>query len=171
MCALIETITGEVRIVAPRARYANCGVTVVEDRWPDEGPLGGVITALAATSETDGRRDWNLTVGCDMPFLTCEWLRYMVDCALGSEAEVIVPRSEHGLEPLCACWRTSSVTTLGAAFNEGVRKVTEAMQRLHMEVLDERHWKRFDSAGRLFWNMNTPEDYAVAQRIWATEKE
>ena len=170
MCALIETTSGEVRIVAPGQRYANYGVTVVEDRWPEEGPLGGVITALAATSETDGRRDWNLMVGCDMPFLTREWLSYMVDRALASEAEVIVPRSEHGLEPLCACWRTSSVTTLEAAFNEGVRKVTEAMQRLQMEVLDERHWKRFDNAGRLFWNMNTPEDYALAQRMWATEK-
>jgi len=24
-----------------------------------------------------------------------------------------------------------------------------------MEVVDEADWKRFDSAGRLFWNMNT----------------
>ena len=45
-----------------------------------------------------------------------------------------------------------------ASFDSGVRKVTEAMKRLPMEVLDESAWKRFDSDGRLFWNMNTPAD-------------
>jgi hypothetical protein len=44
------------------------------------------------------------------------------------------------------------------------------MKRLRMEVLDETHWKRFDSAGRLFWNMNTLEDYAAAQQMWTTEQ-
>jgi hypothetical protein len=38
-----------------------------------------------------------------------------------------------------------------------------------MEILDETHWKRFDSAGRLFWNMNTPLDYQEAVRMWETE--
>jgi hypothetical protein len=47
-----------------------------------------------------------------------------------------------------------------------VRKVAEAMKRLPMEVLDEQVWKRFDTEGRLFWNMNTPEDYLEAQRIF-----
>jgi hypothetical protein len=46
-----------------------------------------------------------------------------------------------------------------------VRKVTEAMKRLDMEVLDEQDWKRFDNAGRVFWNMNTPADYDEALRI------
>jgi hypothetical protein len=38
------------------------------------------------------------------------------------------------------------------------------------EVLDESVWKRFDSAGRLFWNMNTPADFEEAQRLWETPK-
>jgi len=37
-----------------------------------------------------------------------------------------------------------------------------------MEVLDETHWKRFDSAGQLFWNMNTPQDYESALRTFRT---
>jgi molybdopterin-guanine dinucleotide biosynthesis protein A len=51
------------------------------------------------------------------------------------------------------------------AFDAGVRKVSEAMKRLPMEVLDEPVWKRFDTNGRLFWNMNTPADYEEARRI------
>ena len=106
-----------------------------------------------------------------MPFLTHEWLSYLVEGVLVGDAEVIVARSEHGLEPLCACWRTAAVVKLQDAFDEGVRKVTEAMKRLRVEVLDETHWKRFDTAGKLFWNMNTPQDYEEAVRIWRMERE
>jgi len=85
--------------------------------------------------------------------------------AARSEAEVVVPYSAHGPEPLCACWRTDAVGTLQSAFERGVRKVTQGISLLSAEVLDERDWKRFDSRGRLFWNMNTAEDFQQARRI------
>jgi hypothetical protein len=37
-------------------------------------------------------------------------------------------------------------------------------------VLDEADWKRFDSAGRLFWNMNTVAEYLEAQQIMEGER-
>jgi GTP:adenosylcobinamide-phosphate guanylyltransferase len=48
--------------------------------------------------------------------------------------------------------------------------VTEGISLLHAEVLDEADWKRFDSAGRLFWNMNTMADYEEARRILEAER-
>ena len=168
MCKLVQAATGSVRVVAPQGRYANHDVTIVEDRWPDEGPLGGIITALLASEDSGSKREWNLIVSCDMPFLTREWLEYLCMRALASDAEVVVPQSAYGLEPLCACWRTAAAAPLRAAFDENVRKLTEAMKLLRMEVLDEAHWKRFDSAGRLFWNMNTPQDYESTLRTWRT---
>ena len=164
MCTLMADVTGAVSVVAAAGRYGDFNVWIVEDLWPGHGPLGGIITALMATAETDGGRDWNLIVSCDMPFLTRDWLSYLVDRALLSDAEVVVPQSPHGLEPLCACWRTSATGKLQYAFEAGIRKVTDAMKRLRMEVLDESHWKRFDTAGQLFWNMNTPQDYEMARQ-------
>lgn len=169
MCRLIDGVTGSASVVAAPGRYGEFDVRVVEDLWPGHGPLGGITTALMATAETNGGPDWNLIVGCDMPFLTREWLSHLVDRALASDAEVVAPQSQHGLEPLCACWRTSAAGKLQYAFEGGVRKVTDAMKRLRMEILDATHWKRFDSAGRLFWNMNTPQDYEAALRMWREE--
>jgi len=37
-------------------------------------------------------------------------------------------------------------------------------------VLDEADWKRFDSAGRLFWNMNTAADFEEVRRAWEAER-
>ena len=83
---------------------------------------------------------------------------------------MVVPESGNGSEPLCACWGSDALEPLEIAFGEGVRKVTQAMKRLRMEVLDEQAWKRFDNGGRLFWNMNTLEDYAEAKRILEADK-
>jgi molybdopterin-guanine dinucleotide biosynthesis protein A len=105
-----------------------------------------------------------------MPFLSEEILVYCVDRAKRSCAEVVVPRSSSGLEPLCACWRTDAVEAVRKAFEDGVRKVTEAMKRVSMEVVGEEDWARFDKSGRLFWNMNTPAEYEEARRILEEER-
>lgn len=169
-CELVEKTCGSARVVAAANRYPQLGYPVIADRWPGEGPLGGIVTALLASAEANrggGAEscDWNLIVSCDMPFLTGPWLAYLIQRAEQSSAEVVVPRSASGLEPLCACWRTQAAETLLRAFESGVRKVSEGIERAGVEVLDEAAWKRFDSAGRLFANINTAADYAAAQAL------
>lgn len=165
MQLLLATVVSKVNVIAAPNKYAAFGVTGIADRWEGQGPLAGIITALLATKEASGGAEWNLIIGCDMPFLTGEWLAYLVERALASDADAVAPRSPQGLEPLCACWRTGAVAALQKTFDAGTRKITEAMKRLNVEVVDEADWKRFDSTGRLFWNMNTPADYYEAKRI------
>ncbi len=162
---LLASACEDVRIVAPAAKYGNEAWPVISDQWPGEGPLGGILSALATIQDSASRADWALIVSCDMPFLTREFLAFLRDCALQSSARVVAPRSSVGLEPLCACWRADAAAAIRASFDAGTRKVTEAMKGLPMEVLDEPVWKRFDSDNRLFWNMNTPDDLEAARRI------
>ena len=170
MSALLREITNQVNVIAAPNKYAALGINGIPDRWDGQGPLAGIITALLATEEGGEETQWNLILGCDMPFLTREWLAYLVGRALASNAEVVAPQSPQGLEPLCACWRTGAAAKLQNAFDEGVRKITQAMECLQMEVLDEADWKRFDAKGRLFWNMNTPADYDEAKRILEAQR-
>ncbi len=170
MRLLLGDITKEVNVIAAPHKYAALGVTSLGDRWEEQGPLAGIITALQTTEEIGVGAEWNLIVGCDMPFLTREWLTYLAERAQASGAEVLAPRSAQGLEPLCACWRTSAAAKLQQVFESGTRKITEAMKCLHMEVVDEADWKRFDTAGRLFWNMNTAADYDEAKRILEAQR-
>lgn len=169
MCDLLSAVTASIHIIAPPSRYEFATAPVIPDRWPGGGPLGGIITALLHTSEQEPDTTWNLIISCDLPFVTPEFLTYLRDFAQASSAKAIVPESSQGREPLCACWHTSAALQLQSAFESGMRRVNDALKLVNAEVLDESHWKRFDSAGRLFWNMNTPKDYAEAQRIEATE--
>ena len=171
---LAQTCASKVAVVAAAQKYGDLGgnFEIITDQWPGEGPLGGIITALQHTAATARPVKWNLILSCDMPFLTAEWLQFLVVHARESDKEiqVILPHSTHGPEPLCACYRTNAADPLKNVFDRGVRKVTQALQQVRTEVLDDYVWKRFDSAGRLFWNMNTPADFAEAQRLWETPK-
>ena len=175
-CELLAPVCKTVRIIAATEKYPHAPVPIVTDKWPGEGPLGGILTSLyhaddmsralaLAPGAAEEKTAHCLILSCDMPFLTRAWLGFLAERASRSKSEVIVPNSKNGLEPLCACWRTDAASDIRRTFDRGVRKVTEAMKRLRMEVLDEAVWTRFDSDGRLFWNMNTPEDYEEARKI------
>jgi molybdopterin-guanine dinucleotide biosynthesis protein A len=162
---LVASACSEAMIVAAEGKYTGAPAPLLADRWPGQGPLGGILTALQSSALRGSESTWNLMVSCDMPFLTREWLEFLCQRAERGAKQVVVAESANGLEPLCACWKTASMPGVQAAFDSGVRKVTEAMKRLPMEVLDVSVWKRFDTEGRLFWNMNTLADYEEAKHI------
>jgi molybdopterin-guanine dinucleotide biosynthesis protein A len=170
MIQLLQSVAGKVKLVAPPGKYTGYGVEIVADQWPGEGPLGGIISALEDAAKSAERGEWNFIVSCDMPFLTSEWLRFLGERAAKSGAQVLLPHSKSGPEPLCACYRTDGAVKLRAAFESGIRKVTEGLKHVTTEVLDEADWKRFDNAGRLFWNMNTAADYEEARKIFEAER-
>jgi len=171
MSELVRSVTRQMKIVAAPGKYDAFGVEIVEDGWPGEGPLGGIITALEDAAMSAVPPEWNLIVSCDMPFLTQEWLAFLGERAAKSEAQVVFARSTSGPEPLCACWRTDAAPELRSGFEHGVRKVMEGIALLRSEVLDVTDWKRFDSAGQLFWNMNTAADYEEARRVLEAERQ
>lgn len=165
-----EELSCRTKVIGAEGKYHTIRTLCIEDRWPGEGPLGGIVTALLHRQEDEPGCSWNLIVSCDMPFLTAESLRFLAQRATASDAQIVLAQSAKGPEPMCACWRTDAVGVLQEAFERGVRKVTDGIALLKAEVLDEGVWKRFDNSGRLFWNMNTLQDYEEARRILEAEE-
>ena len=121
----------------------------IPDRYPDGGPLGGILTALDHTAA-----DWNLIVACDMPEVTTDFLKGLLARAMRSPADVLLPYGPHGLpEPLCAVYRRRARAVMSHHFARGVRRVTEALAGLEVEPLVVAEVSHFQ-------NVNTPEDWA-----------
>ena len=155
---LVEPIVARLAVVGPAGRYASFTLRVIPDDKLGVGPLGAIATALRhSTSE------WNLVVACDLPYLTVDWLDFLIRRALASGADALLPQTEGGPEPLCAMYRTSGGPAIAAALERGVRKITEGLSGLIVEPVLQADWKAFDSAGRLFKNMNSPADYEEAR--------
>src|SRR5208337_3578736 len=85
--------------------YAHLGYRAIPDLYPGAGPLGGILTALRHTSA-----DWNLVAACDMPELSVEFLKLLINAATGHPAvDALVPSGPSGrLEPLCAVYHRRS---------------------------------------------------------------
>ena len=83
---------------------APSGVEVVPDREPyvDRGPLGGLYAVLARAEEAG--LSHVLALAIDMPRMTPEWLRKLVEAGGGGRAGVMPEISGGRLEPLAALW-------------------------------------------------------------------
>jgi molybdenum cofactor guanylyltransferase len=151
VCAVV-TIVGRPEL------YERFGFPCIPDLLLNSGPLAGILAALTHTSSP-----WNLIVACDMPYLTEEWLRFLIARAQASRAQIVLPISDEGPEPLCAAYHRGAAAIIQAETARGVLKVTRALESLRIERIEPDEIKPFDPRGVLFQNLNVLEDYERAR--------
>ncbi len=152
---LVEHAVGRLRavcsevVVADRGRQLLSGAQSLAD-GPGAGPVAGILGAAAARPGRD-----LLVLACDLPRVPVALLRRLARAA--AEGEGLVPRWRRGVEPLCALYRPAAA----ARFARRVREGEMALHRLLAEgmlFLEEDELVRFGPPGRLFLNLNRPED-------------
>jgi molybdopterin-guanine dinucleotide biosynthesis protein A len=142
----VERAAGNVTVVG---RAGLLDYPAIPDLYPGEGPLGGILTALAHS-----RAEWNLVAACDMPEIDAAFLTGLLDRAAASGRAALIPHGPDGRpQPLCAVYHARSRAALERAFAAGERKPRAALQGLDVEV-----WAVAEVA--YFQNVNTPEDWA-----------
>ena len=94
---VLREVADEVLIVANDPRFAELGLPVVPDRFPEGGALGGIATGLGAATH-----DRVLVAACDMPFLRADIWRLLVQRSDGADA--VVPRVGGEYETLHALY-------------------------------------------------------------------
>ncbi len=155
--SLLRGLTPHILIVASdRSRGRARDARVVVDRIAGAGALGGLYTALmeAPTEQT-------LVMGCDMPFLTAPFLTYLAE--QGRDADVVVPRDEHGRHPLCASYARRIARHLRRRITAGELTINEALLDLEVRELGPEQLAPYNRDGRLLLNINTPDDYTQAR--------
>jgi molybdopterin-guanine dinucleotide biosynthesis protein A len=97
----LAPIADEVIVTTNRLEdYRFLGLPLYPDLKPGRGALGGLYTALAsATCEAVA------VVACDMPFASPTLIDTGYSLLVQEEADVAIPNSGEGLEPLHAVYR------------------------------------------------------------------
>jgi len=100
----------------------------VEDMYPGEGPLGGLLTAFTATS---ARR--LIVLACDLPWVVESDVhrldQFDTSCV---SADVVAPIIGGRPQWLAAVWHRTAYGRVRAAFDDGVRSIRKAAKELRV---------------------------------------
>lgn len=157
LVSALREVTSEILLVgAPEAIAAELSaLRAVPDESPGNGPLGGIVSALAASG-----RD-TVVVAWDMPFVSATELRPLLDAA--SDAEVVAWEVDGRVEPLCAIYRAAALPALRNAYQAGERSPRDALRRLRV------HLVRRDASEALdpFTSVNSAQQLEAARQAFA----
>jgi len=155
---LLQSVSNTVRIVGSISKFPNFS-EVVEDIFPDCGPLGGIHAALANSTT-----ELNLVIAVDMPTITAPLLVYLLRRAKDSRAMVTVPRTADGWQPLCAIYRKSLQPFAEQALKARDYKIDHLFSQVNVCEISGVELAEHGFSDAQFHNLNTPEDVRTAGR-------
>src|SRR5882672_1901866 len=148
-------------------RFADTGLPVVPDSVPDfAGPLAGVLAGLDwAAAHAPDVADL-VSVPRDCPFLPVDLVERLETARKAAKQPLACARSGDWRHPVVGLWPVRLRDDLRKALiDEGLHKI-EAWTARHGIAIAE--WP--DAPVDPFFNINTPEDVAAAERIAAEQR-
>ena len=158
---VVAAVTGDVLLVTNTPDlYADLGVRMVGDAYPDGGSLGGIYSGLRAAAG-----EAIFTVACDMPFLSADVARLLV--ARAAEADVVIPETGGQLETLHACYGRRCLPAMEQRLRAGLLKITGFFADVRVVVVPEADVARHADPTLVFMNVNTPAELERARALAA----
>ncbi|HEV2692739.1 MAG TPA: molybdenum cofactor guanylyltransferase [Verrucomicrobiae bacterium] len=147
---LVRTAGAREIVISGRAEtdYSAFGLPVLQDSFPDAGPLAGIHSALQATTSP-----LLLVLAVDLPAMTADFLQTLT--AGCSENTGVVPSIKENLEPLAAIYPKAALplaTSLLAQNSLTVKNFARQCEQAGLISFIDLP----DSATEFFLNCNSP---------------
>jgi molybdopterin-guanine dinucleotide biosynthesis protein A len=137
----------------------SADVRVVRDCEAHGGPLTAFAQAL---SEIPPTCTSTYLLGCDLPFLTVEFLRFLAQRQ--TQEDAVVPFVCGIWHPLGALYRRQVQSAANRLVAAGRRRMLDLLAAISVTRVDGDELRLIDPELRCLRNVNTPEDYAAALR-------
>jgi len=149
---LFRAVFPEVIIVAASPLdYLDQAATIVTDILPEKGALGGLYTGLFFALD-----ERVFVAACDMPFLNRAFLVYLFQQT--TAYDIIVPAPPDGLQPLHAVYTRRCLPVIRSLLDRNRLQIKELYPGRRLLKIPPEVLRSFDPEGRMFLNVNTPED-------------
>ncbi|MEM6387008.1 MAG: molybdenum cofactor guanylyltransferase MobA [Pseudomonadota bacterium] len=144
------------------ARFARFRLPVLPDTVEDyPGPLAGVLSGMDWASDHNATHI--VTAAADTPFFPADLVKRLRLAAEVDGQPIALATTENGRHPTFGYWPVALREELRQALLEGVRKVDQ-WTAIHGMAMADFPIQGFDP----FFNVNTPEDLAKAERLMAS---
>lgn len=162
---VLGAVTDSLLLIAndPSAAAWLPGIRVERDVRPGIGSLGGIHAALVHAGTAV------IVVAWDMPFVPEGLLAELR--VLGEDADVVAPESgssRRGLEPLCAYYSPACIAPIESSIDADDRRVIGFFDQVRVARLIADEVRRYGDPDRLFMNVNSPSELALAEQYAST---
>lgn len=132
--------------------YGFVGVPIYADIYKNCGPLGGIHSAL-----TNAGTDKVFIVSCDMPLISKEIIRFIIDKETDSDVTVLSSRGK--IQPLCGLYNRRCLGKLEEHLQWGQRSVRRFLKDVNTIVVAPSGSS--DQRVNELTNVNTPKVYIM----------
>lgn len=161
----LSKITSQLGIITNTPEiYLDLNVACYPDIWPGLGPMAGIYAALE-----NSKNEYVLNLACDMPFISGELLEILVKNK--ENHQVCVPLDFNGeLQPLCAIYHKSCKSNILALIEKSKYAPRELFSLAKTKIIPFEDFSHLNNAKHFFENINSPEDFTMAEKLLALSK-
>ncbi len=165
---MIQLVADKVRLMGDEiiitsndpAKYTHINARIVPDEYKNFGALAGLHAGLKAAIN-----DLVIVVATDMPFINLELFAFMKE-RMEPEVDVVIPLSNEGFEPFHAIYRKSTcLPAIENAILHKKKRIISWFEMVKVVTIDTETILKIDQDELAFYNINTPEDRLLAEKI------
>ena len=157
----VTPIATEIIVIANEpGDYRFLKLPVVGDKISGAGALGGLFTALTVAVSP-----YVTVLACDLPFVNKELIQAELDLLLAEPADVVIPESDDGLEPLHAVYRREPcLVHVQQALVDNQKRLISWFSHVRIRVMTLMEVCKYDPNGTAFININIMADFVHAEK-------
>jgi molybdopterin-guanine dinucleotide biosynthesis protein A len=139
--------------------YLDWDLEIVTDIYPIRSSMTGIYTGLFYT-----KHQYAFVSACDTPFLKKKLVETILS-EIDSKAELVIPETHLGLEPLCAVYSKNCLKSLERCLDHEKLKIMRCLKKMPVKKISEKKLLQQDPDLFSFFNINTPEDLDKAEAL------
>lgn len=139
--------------------FIGWDMMVVTDIHPSRCALAGLHAGLFYAANP-----WAYVTACDVPFANEQVIRHLID-QREQGVEVIVPRTNDGLEPLAAVYSRDCIPLIETNLEKKILMIKKFFRKKRIKEIPVSDLKKLDPSMRFMFNVNTLEDLNAARSM------
>jgi molybdenum cofactor guanylyltransferase len=143
--------TKDIFISSSHDGLKSFGFKVVQDILPVSAPLSGIHAGLR-----ESNTDWNLILTCDMPNVSEDVIRYLIN-NMGKDTTLVLPGHGEYVEPLCGLYHRNLVPVIESCFRQQEYAPLDLFGKVKYKILSVEGIINADPSF-IFRNMNEKRD-------------
>ena len=140
-------------------QFLEWDLTIVTDLFSSRSSLTGIHTGLFYM-----KNPFAFFSACDTPFLKKELVETLIE-KIEEKVDIIMPETTAGLEPLCAIYSKRCLQSAEQHLRENKFKIQRAFRAKRIKTIPENILRAKDPDLQSFFNINTPDDLAQAEKM------